>query len=216
MCFSATASFTAAGFLAVFALIAHRMVQHPRQRLFATIPLLFAVQQAAEGIVWLSFKDESLLFLRMPAAYIFLFFAFMVWPTWIPVSLAQLCRWRSWYASLFFVLVGIATSIFLGFHMFTHPLIVQANNHHIIYRYPHSQLWYWLTTASYLVATVGPFMYQPSYLMKLSGFFLFATSVVSYIVYFEAFASIWCFFGALLSVLVCILLWQDNRSHHSI
>ncbi|OQA35672.1 MAG: hypothetical protein BWY54_00486 [Candidatus Dependentiae bacterium ADurb.Bin331] len=216
MCFSATASFTASGVLAIFAFIAHRIVQHPRQRLFATIPLLFAVQQAAEGIVWLSFKHESLLFLRMPAAYIFLFFAFMVWPTWIPVSLAQLGRWRVWYLSLFFVLIGVCTTIFLGFHLFTLPLTVLVGNHHIVYQYPYSQLWYWLTTISYLVATVGPFMCERSYLMKLSGFFLLGASIVSYVVYFEAFASIWCFFGALLSVLVCILLWQDNRSHHSI
>ena len=214
MCFSATASFTATGFLAVFALIAHRMVHERRHYLFAAIPLLFAVQQAAEGVVWLSFTRESVSLLRIPAAYIFLIFAFIIWPIWIPLSIATLSSWRSWAASFFFVLVGIATSIFLGFHMFTHQLSVQANNHHIIYQYPYSQLWYWLTTASYLVATVGPFMYQPSYLMKLSGFFLLATSVVSYIVYYEAFTSVWCFFGALLSILVCVLLWQDNRSHH--
>lgn len=213
MCFSATASFTASGILSVFALIAHRMVHKRNQHLLAIIPVFFALQQAAEGVVWLTFRHELISFLRIPAAYIFLIFAFIVWPTWIPFSIATLSRWRSLQVSLLFVLIGIATSFFLGFHIFTHPLTVLASNHHIIYQYPYTQLWYWLTTASYLVATVGPFMHQPSWLMKLSGVFLLGTAVVSYSVYYEAFVSVWCFFGALLSIIVCVLLWQDNRSH---
>ena len=63
MCFSATASFAAAALLLGIgtltlksALAAHRQADLP----FAAIPMLFALQQLIEGVIWLTFSHQSL------------------------------------------------------------------------------------------------------------------------------------------------------------
>ena len=53
MCFSATASFVASGVIASIGVATLRHVREPRALLFACVPLLFAVHQFTEGLVWL-------------------------------------------------------------------------------------------------------------------------------------------------------------------
>ncbi len=53
MCFSATASFTSSAIISVMGIATLARVNHPREWLFASIPLLFAFHQFAEGAVWL-------------------------------------------------------------------------------------------------------------------------------------------------------------------
>ena len=57
------------------------------RRLFAAIPLAFAAQQAAEGIVWLTIDSPAHATLNRAAVFGFLAFALVVWPTWVPWSL---------------------------------------------------------------------------------------------------------------------------------
>ena len=59
MCFSATASFSAASITAVIGIATLRQVKHPRELLLAAMPLLFAVQQAIEGALWVSLPAGS-------------------------------------------------------------------------------------------------------------------------------------------------------------
>src|SRR5690606_8023290 len=47
----------------------------------ALIPWFFAIQQASEGFVWLKIPEG------IAAKNIFLFFAYVFWPIWIPFSL---------------------------------------------------------------------------------------------------------------------------------
>ena len=58
MCFSATASFAAAGVLGTIGVATLRHVREPRSLLFASVPMLFAVHQFAEGMVWLGLNGQ--------------------------------------------------------------------------------------------------------------------------------------------------------------
>jgi len=53
MCFSAGASFTAGTLLTFAGTETLRKVHKPSQIVFASIPLFFAFQQFAEGVLWL-------------------------------------------------------------------------------------------------------------------------------------------------------------------
>lgn len=67
MCFSAPASFALSGILTGFGAASIKQSSSRSRRLFAAIPLLFAAQQAAEGIVWLTVGgDPESGVLRMP------------------------------------------------------------------------------------------------------------------------------------------------------
>ena len=60
MCFSAGASFGASALLGVAGAIAVTRATTIPQRLFASIPFVFSVQQLAERLLWLSLKNPSL------------------------------------------------------------------------------------------------------------------------------------------------------------
>lgn len=54
MCFSAPVSFSAGAVL-----LGLGSAKRPRELPFAAIPLLFAIQQLSEGVIWLTFSYEA-------------------------------------------------------------------------------------------------------------------------------------------------------------
>lgn len=60
MCFSATASFTSSAVIGVIGVATLARSTHRREWLFASIPLLFALHQFAEGMVWLGLTGDGL------------------------------------------------------------------------------------------------------------------------------------------------------------
>jgi hypothetical protein len=92
MCFSATASFTAAGFLLACGVVnlsllvfrhSARFHMNAAQRtslaLVAAVPLLFGAQQLSEGFVWQDFTNEV-------AIRCFAYTAYVFWPAYISIS----------------------------------------------------------------------------------------------------------------------------------
>src|SRR5438445_11955235 len=90
MCFSATASFGAGAVLGTIGIIAVAKTKTNPQRLFATIPLIFAVQQFTEGLLWLSLKDPALASRQFLLTHIYLVFAMAIWPLWVPLTIRLL------------------------------------------------------------------------------------------------------------------------------
>jgi hypothetical protein len=90
MCFSASASFGASAVLGVIGVATVAKARTVPQRLFASIPLVFAVQQLTEGILWLSLRDTGSDLNQSFFTYTFLVFAMMVWPVLIPLSIRVL------------------------------------------------------------------------------------------------------------------------------
>src|SRR5579863_7518144 len=86
MCFSATASFVAAGVIGGMGIAAVIRAKEPRELPLAVIPILFAVQQGIEGLLWLYLptapEDSTSTFLT----YAFLLFAEVLWPVYAPMT----------------------------------------------------------------------------------------------------------------------------------
>ena len=55
--------------------------------MFASIPLVFAAQQATEGVVWLTIDGSAHATVHRLAVFAFLGLALVVWPIWLPLSL---------------------------------------------------------------------------------------------------------------------------------
>ena len=85
MCFSATASFAAGGLLLGVGSLTLRRARTPRERPFAAIPLLFAIQQFIEGVIWLTFSREAPL-LNTVMTHAYSFFSHVLWPVYVPVA----------------------------------------------------------------------------------------------------------------------------------
>lgn len=90
MCFSANASFTAGTVLTVIGAISVRKVRVPSQIFFASIPIIFAIQQFSEGFLWLSLTKPAFAELKVSMTFIFLFFAQIVWPFWVPFAVMKM------------------------------------------------------------------------------------------------------------------------------
>src|SRR5437660_1250937 len=87
MCFSANASFGAAGALTIIGILSIRSVATHNKSLIplAASPFFFAMQQTCEGIVWITLNNgDTTGLLHQIGTHGFLFFASAWWPAWIP------------------------------------------------------------------------------------------------------------------------------------
>ncbi len=60
MCFSASVSFAASALLGGSGIVAIKKSESPRMLAFASLPIIFGVQQLTEGILWLTFSNPEL------------------------------------------------------------------------------------------------------------------------------------------------------------
>jgi type III secretory pathway component EscU len=101
MCFSATASFSAGAVLLGLGTLTLKSASRWRELPFAAIPLLFAIQQLSEGVIWLTIRYVSPL-LNVVMTHV-------LWSVYIPVAvlLIESPGWRR-RAVLAFVAAGVA------------------------------------------------------------------------------------------------------------
>ena len=213
MCFSANASFAAAGTLSVIGLLSVRAARHNKKLMpLAATPLFFAVQQACEGLVWITLNNgDTVSVLHLVGTYGFLFFASAWWPTWVPFSLyiaEQLPNRKKLLRNA--MLIGMATSILLFIAWTLHttgPVII---NNHIDYPVPNypfgitnifiAQTISWSISAMYIIATIGSFFISSIPHLWIASIIISAGLIVAYSFYLAAFGSVWCFFEAISSM----------------
>lgn len=217
MCFSVTASFTASLALLVCGAAALKRAYEKKLRMIAAIPLLFAAQQGAEGFVWLSFVYPEFESIRLLSAYIFLGFAMIVWPLWIPIAIARFEDRRTYKRYIPSFLAGGICALAFILYALLYPISVTLN-HHIVYNvdaYTHFGAWsmYINVTLSllYVIATIVPFFIARNKILWLLGALGACAYFVSYIAYYKAFTSVWCFFAAIISLIVYWFVGNHKR-----
>ncbi len=199
MCFSAAASFAAAGVIGAVGVAT--LAQKPeRKRLaFALFPLIFAAHQAIEGFIWLSVSAGA-----PPPAFLklaYLFFAQIFWPTYTPLAvlLFEDDKRRRW-ALIMLLAVGLIVSGVLGGILIESEYTVRAVNGSLSYTTDHEFEKH--LVALYLMATAAPLLIsRHRYVMAFGGVVLIG-SVVTQLAFYYAAASVWCFFAAIASMLV--------------
>jgi hypothetical protein len=208
MCFSATASFTSAAVLIPMgAYCCWRAVRkHPWHWPFAVIPFGFSIQQAAEGVVWLSLAQGRPD--RVSAATgVYLFFALAWWPFWFPVAAGvavRSARWR-W---VFVVWAVFSTGWFLFAYLPAWAdsragLRAEVVHHSIHYRYADEVVFagrnFWPLTALYCWCAAGPLLVLGKRVYVVPAVGGGACVAVAWLVYAHAYISVWCFFAGILS-----------------
>ena len=209
MCFSATASFAAAGGLGLVGVLSLGRVRTPRQAPFAAIPLLFAAQQACEGLVWRVLERAPFHVARTPWAHAYLFFALLVWPIYVPSALWVLERSASRRRLL---LAAVAAGTCIGAYL-TVCATLRDSNACVAF----GNLYYWVQVDTSLkrvllacyVATISMPLVVSSVrgTSVLAGVTLASFAIVG-LLYRAGFVSVWCFFAAIISGLTAL---QDRR-----
>lgn len=207
MCFSATASFTAGVGLSMIGGVTLASVKKKSDIPFAAIPLLFGIQQLAEGVIWLSFENQVLLSVM---TVIFLLFSHVIWPTLLPFSVFMLetQRWRRIVLSFFIGIGGIVSAYFLYYLTQEHVQAVVVNDC-IAYVAPH--FFRTFVLSPYTAATCFSCLFSSHKMVKVFGVVAFLSAVVAFNFFQENFVSVWCFFGALLSVIIYLHFRQRTK-----
>ena len=202
MCFSAGASFGASAVLGTIGIVTLKKAKTTNEIPFASIPLLFGAQQAAEGVLWIGLSSGNESWKHFPV-YIFLIFAQLVWPVWIPFSILQLENDRTRATIIKGMLgVGSCISLYLLYCMLVYEVKAEIHTGHILYTLSFPTAFAWITNVFYFVPTVVPLFISSIKRIQLLGLAVLASFVFSRIYFMEHLISVWCFFAAILSIVI--------------
>jgi hypothetical protein len=201
MCFSATASFIAGTALSALGVATLRATQRRSEIAFAAIPLMFGLQQMIEGTLWLSFRFDAPQ-LNLAMTYLFSMFSHVLWPVFVPfaIGLLETVPWRRrviWG----FRGIGLLVGLYLLFLIIEFPVTaVVAEN--IVYVSPH--FYNIPVMLLYLAATCISCFFSSSATIRLFGVLALLLFAVAYVFFAVALFSVWCFFAAVLSVIIFV------------
>ena len=204
MCFSASASFIAGASLSAVGMAALKRTEARTERPFAMIPLLFGIQQLTEGVIWLTFRYDAPL-LKQTMTYLYSVFSHVLWPMYVPFAMGVLetVRWRK-KAIFAFGVAGVTVGLYLLYFIVTVPMVAEVIGRHIVYASPHFYLI--PVMVLYLAATCVSCFFSTHGFVKLFGVLMLLSFIAAYLVHVMALVSIWCFFAAILSLLVYLHL----------
>jgi hypothetical protein len=206
MCFSSQASIISAIVLLIIG-IASIKKAHPHKSLypFALLPIFFGIQQALEWLIWSGFSGNNSHYIFYGSLG-FLFFALIFWPVWIPFCVYSLeTNPKRKQILKLLIAVGIVCSIailYLGCCSFT-TLLAQD---HVQYAISGLETHPYLLSMLYVTSTILPFFVTSYHLLWIFGLGLFFSFIASITMFAGTIISIWCFFSAILSVLVWIIV----------
>ena len=200
MCFSATASFSAGAVLLGLGALTLKSARRPRELMFAAIPLLFAVQQLTEGVIWLTFRYDAPQ-ISSVMTQVYAFFSHVLWPAWIPLAVLLMeAPGKRHRVLLTFVAAGAAVSAYLLYVLVTFPAVSRPTGQHIEYLSPHFFAAEVMTL--YLLATTVSPLLSTHAAVKLFGALALLSFGAAYYFYATWFISVWCFFAAVLSSII--------------
>ena len=197
MCFSATASFSAAGILTVTGVATLAQVKKRAELPLALTPFLFATQQAVEGTLWLTVGQGRAHSLML--ANIFATIALVVWPVLIPLAIALVEREALRRLVMLLLLpAGIGVAVYSAGTTLAHPYLAWPAGRALTYvdNHPYSPT----MLATYLICTCLPPLLSSSRMLNLFGVIVAAGLGIAMLAFYEDFVSVWCFFAALASV----------------
>lgn len=210
MCFSASASFIAGAGLSAAGVVTLQQTKKRAEVPFALIPLLFGVQQASEGVLWLSFLY------RWPqvqtfTTYFFTAFSHVLWPAFVPFAVLMLERDRKRRKVMYGLWgAGLAVALFHLYYMIAYPLTAEVTCNSIVYHMPRRFLP--LVLLCYFASTCGAPLASSHRLVRWFGAAALGFAALAYMFYEVSFVSVWCFFAAALSIMIYWFYASRNRS----
>lgn len=213
MCFSATASFTAGAVLTVIGVASIKKTPHPSQLMFASIPLIFGMQQLAEGVLWLTLPNPDYVYTQKVFTHVFLFFAQVLWPMWVPVAILLLEK-KATRTNIQKVLVGagLIIGLYLAYCLLIFNVEAKLEAHHVTYfqDYPSSFRKYGIVL--YALATIVPSFFSHIKRMWMLGATILLSYVFTAIFYDLYILSVWCFFSSLISLFVYAIMINISKT----
>lgn len=213
MCLSATVSYAAAAVLVPSGAVATvwAWAGDRRYLMLAILPLLFGLQQGAEGMVWVA-GDAGHTHHVEQYSFVYMFFAWIVWPIWIPMSAFFLESGGRSAVILLFVIAGAMLGGLQFIPYFTHEGWLSTSFLAWAVRYEDINLLDAIvsrvvTYGIYLTVIIAPFLVVRDRAVKMFGLLTGGVVVITYLFFSYAYISVFCFGGALISTYLLALIW---------
>lgn len=200
MCFSLEADLVAGALVLPVGALALREVRAPRELLLAALPLVLAAHQLTEAVVWAGVEGRVPDQAAHVAAVAYVVVALPLLPTLVPAAVLLVARTgrRRWVAP--FLALGAVVTVHLARLVVENGVRVEAHPHALVYRIGlhDPELW----TGLYVLATMGACLVAGHRLVVAFGVVNLVGLTVVALAYRDAFASLWCLYAALSSLLV--------------
>jgi hypothetical protein len=201
MCFSAPVSFAASAFVAGAGALALRETRSVTERPFASVPLLFAMQQFVEGVLWLLLPQIGTGGASHLLVQVYAFFIGVIWPMVIPLGilLIEPDRWRKRLMTGVLA-IGVIVAIGTFIIILRYGVEVAVVNHCLVYSNPFGGGL--LVRSAYVIATCAAYFLSSHRSVRWIGVAMLGGFGVAYSFYHLNWPSVWCFFAALVSALI--------------
>lgn len=206
MCFSASASFLAGGSLSAMGVVTLKKTKKNSEIPFAAIPLLFGIQQSIEGVVWLTFSYSWPL-VHMIATYAYSMFAYVFWPVFVPFSI-RLLEKVAWRRKVLLVLqlIGVAVGSYFFYFIINSHVTSIIFHESIVYQLLPPFIY--LAFVFYFIAGCLSCFVSSHKMINFFGALSVLSLFAAYQFYSHYIVSTWCFFAAILSVVVYLYFAQ--------
>ncbi len=204
----------------------------------AAIPVFFGLQQFAEGLVWVGLARQDRHFVHAASLfYLFFALPFWPFWIPFCAFISESCPKKKWFIG-FISLVGLAVGLVLYLPIVDPDLLetrlADHSSHYDIAagstpkgtfpvenEHPHPSIRYDISRGL-AFALLPPLAWQLLYLGVVAapfavsstkgylglGIALLLSAMVSHLFFRYAFVSVWCFFAALLSMVLCHFFWK--------
>jgi hypothetical protein len=167
------------------------LINGPREPPLAAVPLLFALQQSVEGLLWITLPTAP------DAAIGKDLTVWLIEPGSIRRQFMLLC-----------LAVGAGVSCVLLWSLLTRSHGTSILDDHIVYVTEGRH--FSILSVGYLVASSLPLMLSSRPTLLARGIIVPVGSVVAHIFHWETFVSVWCFFAAAASAVI-LCHFQSSR-----
>lgn len=138
--------------------------------------------------------------MNVVTTYAFTFFSHVLWPIYVPLAAGIMEPERRRRKVIWlFLLAGLGVGLYLLYLIVRYPLVSETREH-VVYVSPH---FYEIPMMLlYLAATCASCFFSSYRVVRVFGGAALMLFGVSVWFYTEAFFSVWCFFAALLSLII--------------
>jgi hypothetical protein len=217
MCFSPEASFIlGSAILSGGGACLYRALRtSPRYIPMALFPMMVGIQQIAEGGVWMGLGSECGSAVTA-ASFIYLFFAWLIWPFWVP--------FMTWMVEpnphqrrvlIGFMAVGALWGVAMYLPYLWNPgwlatEIVGQSIHYTNYFWMQEYVPDTVLFAAYLsIIGMAPIVSSHVH-MQIFGILLVVSAHIAYAFFAYAVTSVLCFFAAAITAYLLLIIWKDK------
>jgi Family of unknown function (DUF6629) len=219
MCFSVAASFSASAVLVpmgIYCVKKSVSLERPYWA-FALLPLMFGIQQFFEGLVWLAIEPDGGGVTRL-AALGYMFFSHLFWLIWIPFA-CYVVENSTIKRKVVFILIfigavhGLLMYIPLWFRedWLTVELVRQSIDYKATLLYD-EYIPRIIVRAFYALIILVPLLVASDRYIRIFGVIIATSVAISTVLFGYAFISIWCYFAAVLSFYILIMMLQKTKT----